>query len=308
MEYEGQICRAPMERAAYKLPVMVGCCYNNCRFCDLFKHLKSRVIPIEEVEADVKRVYEGGGNPRKIFLGDGSAFALQTNRLMAVLDIIHKYFPECREINMNATVSSILLKSDDELQKFASNGVKHLYIGLESGLDDVLEFMNKGNTIDQLRHAVERIRKFGMCFDAHIMTGSAGRGRGTENAQATASVLTEMEASSVTNFSMFIHHETPLYNDMLEGRFNAASEYENLLEERELITAISERLTENDNHTMKYEGFHDFIAFHVWGVLPHDREKMQIKMDNIISEYITKDDVKAIIDPDSTFEIKSVFV
>jgi radical SAM superfamily enzyme YgiQ (UPF0313 family) len=153
MEYEGQICRAPMERAAYKLPVMVGCCYNKCRFCDLFKHLKFRVIPIEEVEADIKRVYEAGGKPRKIFLGDGSAFALQTNHLMAVLDIIHRYFPECMEINMNATVTSIMLKSDDELQKLAANGVKHLYIGLESGLDDVLEFMNKGNTIDQLNQA-----------------------------------------------------------------------------------------------------------------------------------------------------------
>lgn len=308
MEYEGQICRAPMERAAYKLPVMVGCCYNRCRFCDLFKHLNSRVIPIEEVEADIKRVFEAGGKPRKVFLGDGSAFALQTDHLMTVLDIIHKYFPECREINMNATVSSILIKSDDELQKLAANGVKHLYIGLESGLDDVLAFMNKGNTVDQLRYAVKRIRQFGMCFDAHIMTGSAGHGRGMENAQATASVLTELEASSATNFSMFIHHETPLYNDMLEGRFNAASEYENLLEERELITAISKRLAENDNHTMKYEGFHDFIAFHVWGVLPRDSEKMQIKLDNIISEYISGKDVKAIINPDSTFEIKSVFV
>ena len=48
MDYEGQICRAPMERAAYKLPIMVGCCYNQCRFCDLFKHLKFRIIPIEE--------------------------------------------------------------------------------------------------------------------------------------------------------------------------------------------------------------------------------------------------------------------
>jgi radical SAM superfamily enzyme YgiQ (UPF0313 family) len=307
MEYEGQICRAPMERAAYKLPVMVGCCYNKCRFCDLFKHLKFRVIPIGEVEADIKRVYDAGGKPRKIFLGDGSAFALQTDHLLEVLDIIHRYFPECGEINMNATVSCILLKSDDELQKLAANGVKHLYIGLESGLEDVLEFMNKGNTVDQLREAVKRIRQFGMCFDAHIMTGSAGHGRSTENAQATAAVLAELEASSATNFSMFIHHETPLYNDMLEGRFDAASEYENLLEERELISVISDRLIKNGKHSMKYEGFHDFISFHVWGVLPRDMDKMQIKLDNIISEYSSKKDVKSIIDPDSKFEIKSAY-
>ena len=307
MEYEGQICRAPMERAAYKLPTMVGCCYNKCRFCDLFKHLKYRVIPIEEVETDIRRVYETGGKPRKIFLGDGSAFSLETDHLLTVLDIIHRYFPECAEINMNATVSGILSKSDDELLKLASNGVKHLYIGLESGLDDVLEFMNKGNTIDQLKLAVDRIRQFGMCFDAHIMTGSAGHGRGMENARATAAVLTGLQASSVTNFSMFIHHETPLYGDLMEGRFNAASEYENLLEERELIRAISERLVENGSRLMKYEGFHDFIAFHVWGILPQDMEKMQSKLDNIIREYSSKEEIKSIIDPDSTFEIRSAY-
>ena len=101
-----------MERSAYKLPIMVGCVYNRCKFCDLFKHLKFRLIPFDEVEADVRRVYKAGGSPRKIFLGDGSAFALPADYLMQVLDLIHRYFPECNEINMNATVKSVLDKTD----------------------------------------------------------------------------------------------------------------------------------------------------------------------------------------------------
>lgn len=113
MEYEGQICRAPMERSAYKLPVMVGCRYNKCKFCDLFKHLKFRVIPIEEVRADIERVYNSGGRPRKIFLGDGSAFDLPTEHLLQILELIHSFFPECTEINMNATVKGVAGKSDD---------------------------------------------------------------------------------------------------------------------------------------------------------------------------------------------------
>ena len=94
MEYEGRICRAPMERGAYKLPVMVGCIYNKCRFCDLFKDLRFRLITVEEVEAYIRRVYDAGGCPRKIFLGDGSAFALKTDYLCGILDLIHSYFPE----------------------------------------------------------------------------------------------------------------------------------------------------------------------------------------------------------------------
>ncbi len=305
MEYEGQICRAPMERAAYKLPVMVGCCYNQCKFCDLFKHLKFRVIPLEEVEADIQRVHEAGGNPRKIFLGDGSAFALPTGHLMKILSLIHQYFQGSIEINMNATVKSIMDKSDDELRMLADNGVRHLYIGLESGLEDVLLFMNKGNTVEQLRESVKRLHAYGMCFDAHIMTGAAGSGRGPENAAATAAVLTDLKATSATNFSMFIHHSVPLYQDVKTGQFAPASEYENLLEDKILIEDICNLIEEG--HSMKYESFHDFIAFHVWGTLPQDRDRMLARLDKAIEEYQAKQSVVSIIKPGSTFEIKSVY-
>lgn len=307
MNYEGQICRAPMERSAYKLPIMVGCIYNKCKFCDLFKHLTFRVIPIEEVEADIKRVYESGGNPRKIFLGDGSAFALPTDHLLSVLEIIHRYFPGCSEINMNATVTSILKKNEDELRELGKNGVRHLYIGVESGLEDVLAFMNKGNSVAELREAVTRIQKFGMSLDAHMMTGAAGHGRGEENAAATAAVLTDLNAASVTNFSMFIHYSTPLYQDVLNGKFVPSSEYESLIEEKILIRKICDALLNKGDTTMKYEGFHDFISFHIWGTLPRDGEKLTARLDKVIKEYYEKQDVKAVIGPESTFTIKSAY-
>ena len=306
MDYEGQICRAPMERSAYKLPIMVGCVYNRCKFCDLFKHLKFRLIPFDEVEADVRRVYKAGGSPRKIFLGDGSAFALPADYLMQVLDLIHRYFPECNEINMNATVKSVLDKTDSEMQMLYDNGVRHLYIGLESGLEDVLAFMDKGNTVAEARKAVTKMNETGFLFDAHIMTGAAGKGRGAENVAATASFLTEMNASSATNFSMFIHHETPLYQEMKAGRFEPASEYDNLVEDRELIVSICDALDKKGG-TMKYEGFHDFIAFHVWGKLPADKDRMIAKLDSAIEEYRSKQEIKSIIEPGSTFEIQSVY-
>jgi len=307
MDYEGRICRAPMERSAYKLPIMVGCIYNKCKFCDLFKDLKFRIIPINEVEADLKKVYDAGGNPRKIFLGDGSAFALDTDYLLQILELIHHYFPECCEINMNSTVTGILKKSDDELRLLSENGVKHLYIGLESGLEDVLKFMNKGNTVSQLKEAVSRILKYGMFFDAHIMTGSAGHSRGYANAEATAAVLTELHASSVTNFSMFIHEVTPLYDDLRNGSFNPASEYENLVEEKHLIETICKDMDIASGEHIKYEGFHDYIAFHIWGTLPQDKEKIIESLNKKIDEYDSKKSIVAVIDHEHKFEMKSVY-
>ena len=78
MNYEGQICRGPMERASFMLPVEVGCAYNRCKFCTLFKHLKFRELSMDQIEEELKRVSRINGNPKTVFLGDGNAFGLST--------------------------------------------------------------------------------------------------------------------------------------------------------------------------------------------------------------------------------------
>ena len=276
MEYEGQICRAPMERSSFMLPIMVGCSYNRCRFCNLFRHLKYRELPFEQIEAELARVKNVGGNPRRIFLGDGNAFAQKSERLMRILEMIRKYFPDCEEINMDATVTSILKRSDAELEAFYKLGVRHLYLGIESGLDDVLALMEKDHDQGQAYEAIERLHRIGMIYDAHIMTGVAGRGRGTENACALAEFLNRTKPAHVVNFSMFLHKEVPLYQNILDGSFVPASERENLEEERCLIELLTADIL--------YDGFHDFIEFRVRGRLPKDKEKMLARLDKMIEE------------------------
>ena len=276
MEYEGQICRAPMERSSFMLPIMVGCSYNRCRFCNLFRHLSYRELPLEQIEQELKRVKGVGGNPKRIFLGDGNAFAQKNDRLIQILEMIRQYFPDCEEINMDATVTSIRKRSDEELRKFGRLGVRHLYLGIESGLDDVLAFMEKDHNQEQAYEAIRRLKHADMVFDAHIMTGVAGKGRGAENAKALAEFLNQTEPAHVVNFSMFLHKEVPLYQNILDGSFVPSSERENLEEERCLI----ERITAD----LLYDGFHDYIEFRVRGRLPKDREKMLARLDKQIEE------------------------
>ncbi len=276
MEYEGQICRAPMERSSFMLPIMVGCSYNRCRFCNLFRHLKYRELSLEQIKGELTRVKAVGGKPRRIFLGDGNAFAQDNERLTEILKMIRQYFPECEEINMDATVTSIRRRTDAELEAFCRLGVRHLYLGIESGLDDVLAFMEKDHDQGQAYEAIERLHQAGMIYDAHIMTGVAGKGRGTENAHALAEFLNRTRPAHVVNFSMFLHKEVPLYQNILDGSFVPSSEKENLEEERCLI----ERITAD----LLYDGFHDYIEFRVRGRLPKDREKMLARLDKRIEE------------------------
>ena len=260
MDYEGQICRAPMERSSFMLPVMVGCSYNQCKFCNLFRHLKYRELPMEQIEAELKRVRELHGKPKKIFLGDGNAFGLKTEKLYEILDLIAYYFPECEGINMDATVTSILHKSQEELEMLARKKVKHLYLGIESGLDDVLKFMKKDHDLAQAYQAIDRLHEAGLIYDAHIMTGVAGKGRGMENAEALAQFLNRTNPAHVVNFSMFLHKEVPLYQDIRQGTF-----------------------------------VHDFIHVRVRGHLPGDKEKMLAKLNGIIQEYEGKEPVYSFV-------------
>lgn len=286
MNYEGQICRAPMERSSFMLPVTVGCPYNQCKFCNLFRHLRYRELPAEKIEEELKRVKDIGGSPTKIFLGDGNAFGLKTERLFWILERIQSYFPDCRTINMDATVTSILQKSEQELKRLAEYGVRHLYLGIESGLEDVLTFMKKDHTVSEAYEAIERLQAAGLIYDAHIMTGVAGRGRGRENADALAQFLNQTHPAHVVNFSMFIHREVPLYREIENGNYVPADELESLREEK--------RLLEQLNIPVKYEGFHDYLQIRVRGKLPSDQEKMVGKLETFIKKYEAKPPIYAL--------------
>lgn len=278
MDYEGQICRAPMERASFMLPVAVGCSYNRCRFCTLFKHLKYRELPIEQVEAELKRVKDVGGSPKTVFLGDGNAFGLETSKLMEILDLVHRYFPKCNTINMDATVTNIRMKSDEELKMLYDAGVRHLYLGIESGLEDVLVFMEKDHDLKQAYEAIQRLHTAGLSYDAHIMSGVAGKGRGIENAEHIAEFLNRTKPKRIVNFSMFLHDVAPLYKDIEAERFLPADELENLREDRRLIELL-------DVEGLKYDGFHDFLEVRVRGTLPDDRQKMLRVLDRAIEQW-----------------------
>lgn len=288
MNYEGQICRGPMERSSYMLPVSVGCSYNRCKFCMLFRHLSYRELPMEQIEEELLRVKKLGGNPKTVFLGDGNAFGLKTSRLLEIAGLIRRSFPDCRAINMDATVTNIRDKSDAELQALYEAGVRHLYLGIESGLDDVLQKMNKGHDPEQALRQIERLRSAGLIYDAHIMTGIAGRGRGLENAEHTAEFFNCVSPERIINFSMFIHRDAPLYRDVQGGTFTPATELENLEEEHRLLALLK-------GSPIQYDGFHDFIEFRVRGTLPVDKEKMLGKLKRAIETYRKEDSVIAYV-------------
>jgi len=277
MQYEGQICRPPMERASFMLACAVGCAYNECKFCTLFKHLNYRELPLEQIEEEIKRVAAAGGDPKQVFLGDGNAFGMATERLLAILTMIRRYFPSCRAVNMDATVTDLQSKSNFELYALKNAGVNMLYLGIESGLDDVLSFMKKDHSLAEAYLEIGRLKNAGMTYGAHMMTGIAGAGRGMENAEAIAQFFNRTKPQHIINFSLFLHKQAPLYEDITAGRFCPADEVENLREGHRLLSLL--------DYECRYDGLHDFVVGRVRGTLPKDREKMLKGYEALIERY-----------------------
>lgn len=285
MDYEGRICRPSFEKGAFKLPISVGCSYNACKFCCLFKYLNFRELEDDKIFEEVDRVKNASGKPTVCFLGDGNAFHNNTERLVRIITYVKENIKSIEKFNMDATISDIKEKSDSELEILASLGVNVLYIGIETGLDEVLAFMNKEHrTMNEAFEQIKRLEKNGIRYSAHIMAGVSGKGNGIKNAKALADFFNNTKPVSITNFTMFTSRKQKLYKDIVEGKFEVATEIESLCEVKELINRI--------NVDTLIDSFHDYIPFRVKGHLPFDKEKLTSQIDNMINKMQLSDEVK----------------
>lgn len=249
--YNGSICGVTTERFTCKIPVSVGCPYNKCTFCGFYKHLEYRELPLEDIEAELVRICEAGGKPERIMLGDGNPLWLPFDRLKQIVEIIERHLPSCASLAADASIQAIEGKTDAELAWLAEHGLRMVYVGIESGLDDVLEFIHKDHDNVQAREQIARLHAAGIDFSAHIMTGVAGAGRGIENARATAALLNELRPVHICDFSIYVGPVTELGLDEEDGLFERATPLENLLEMRELVSLLHVPETE-----LFFEGYY----------------------------------------------------
>ena len=146
IEYEGRVFRPPSEAYSLIVQVTIGCSHNKCTFCDMYKEKRFRVRKLEEVKADfdeARRMYRRVG---RIFLADGDALMCRPEHMAEILRYIKKVFPECERVTSYGSPASILCKKQEDLNMLHDLGLDMIYLGLESGSDEVLRRINKGET------------------------------------------------------------------------------------------------------------------------------------------------------------------
>ena len=278
MQYEGTTYRPPPEADSLLLQVTVGCAHNRCRFCDMYRDVSFRRIPMDQIEADLQEARGIYPKAERIFLVNGDAFVLKAKRLNEIAEKIKSVFPECRTISMYASIRNIQSKSDQDLQELHRQGINDLYVGVESGWDEVLTRSNKGHTAAEARHQLDRLHRAGIKHVANLMLGVAGSGSGRVNARITADFLNHTRPGLIWVGTLGIFEGTELYADMQQGSFVPATEMEILEEEKRLIEGI-------ELENVLFYGVHPTNTVRISGRLPRDKQKMIAQIDAGIIRY-----------------------
>lgn len=268
MRYEGNVFRPPSEARSYILQVTVGCAHNRCTFCDMYKDKKFHLRKMEDVFEDLAMARRHYSRVEKIFLADGDALCLAMDKLLAVLSEIRRLFPECRRVGIYGSAKDVRRKTPEELAVLRDNGVGIIYIGAESGSDEVLSAIQKGSTRAQLIEAVRKIEDAGIAASVTFISGLAGREKWREHAVATGTMISEMEPSYVGLLTLMTGPGAPLTRDIREGRFALLSPEEVMMETELLIQNINVKKTcvFRSNHASNY--------LSLKGDLPADKERL----------------------------------
>ena len=281
MHYTGTIWRPPYEADSLLLEVTAGCTHHKCKFCTLYADLpfQFRMSPLSDVASDLKEAKAllkswKASEPARTFLTGANPFVLKSERLMAIASAIRETFPANETIGCFARITDIRQKTDEELILLRSAGYDGLTIGIETGDDEALRFMNKGYAAADILEQCIRLDRTGIGYNFFYLVGVSGAGRGTTGASLTAELCNQLHPRLIGANMLTIYPDSELYGEIQRGNWTEAGEIEKYREVRTLIEAL--------NIPTIFAAMGASNAFQLCGALPRDRERLLAGIDQII--------------------------
>ncbi|MDO4322328.1 MAG: radical SAM protein [Lachnospiraceae bacterium] len=281
MHYTGTIWRPPYEASSLLLEVTAGCTHHRCKFCTLYKDLPFafRMSPLEDVEADLIEAKEQyklwkQGTVSRTFLTGANPFVLKADKLLAIAELVYRYFPECRTIGCFARITDITIKTDEELEMLQKAGYDGLTIGIETADDEALKFMNKGYQAKDILEQCRRLDRAGISYSFFYLVSISGAGRGAEGARKTAEVCNQLHPRLIGANMLTIYPESELYQEIRNGNWKEEGEIEKYKEMRMLIEGL--------DIPVIFAAMGASNAVQLRGSLPEDRKRLLEVIDEII--------------------------
>lgn len=221
----------------------------------MYKAKKFRIRPVSDVIDDLQmaRQYYRDYLVKRLFLADGDALICKTDDLVYVMNKAKEIFPENERITMYGAPKDILLKSHEELVRLRENGLEMVYMGAESGDDDVLRLVEKGATHKEIADAGIKLKEAGIKVSITLISGLGGKEHLEAHAVNSAKLISEIKPDYVGFLTLLLEKGAPMYEDLKEGKFSYLTPTE-VFEELKLFlrNVDSEGTVFRSNHASNY--------------------------------------------------------
>jgi len=217
------VIRPPSEADSYILQATFGCSHNRCTFCGTYPDKPFRVRPLDDVLEDIALAGQRMPHTRRVFIADGNALILPAPRLVTILDALGAAFPLLRRVGLYANARDILRKRDDELSLLQQKKLQIVYLGLESGSDEVLRRIDKRATAREMIEAVVKAKRAGMRASVIALLGLGGVELSSQHAAETGRVVSAMDPQYLSMLTLMLVPGTPLHRQAQDGDFSLPS-------------------------------------------------------------------------------------
>ena len=269
INYIEPVFRPPSEAYSLVLQVTNGCSWNKCTFCDMYTadQKKFRPKPQTDIDQELQAIAATGEHVRRVFLADGDAVTLSFKRLKGILESIKKYLPKVQRVSSYCLPRNLLNKTVEELTELRELGLTLMYVGCESGDDEVLAAINKGETFNSSLDALIKIKQSGMKSSVMILNGMGGVRFSEQHALRSALLMNEAQpdylATLVVSFPMGMQRVQAGF----DGQYQPLEQMDLFREMQMLLEALElEKTIFRSDHASNY--------LILKGVLNKDKEKL----------------------------------
>lgn len=277
MKYEGSIYRPPSEARSLIVQVAVGCAHNKCTFCSMYKDKSFRIKSWEEIKEDLDEARETYRYIKRIFLADGDALVLPAKKLIQILDYIKEIFPECERVGIYAAPKDILLKSEEDLKALKESGLGIVYIGIESGDDQILKDIEKGVSSSEIISSGQKLKAAQIPISITLISGIGGKEKTKEHAMESARVVNRINPEYVSFLTLMLEEGTPLYEDWQNDKFS-------LLSPKEALEEIRLFIENTDLKGSIFRANHASNYISLGGILNEEKDELLKNIDEALSE------------------------
>jgi radical SAM superfamily enzyme YgiQ (UPF0313 family) len=273
IDYVYPLYRPPSEANSLIFQITLGCSFNKCSFCNMYRTKEYSERPLEEIKKEIEMMSQLQPEVTRIFLADGDALNVATENIIKILNWIKGNFKNIERISCYSMPKNLLQKTDKELISLKQAGLDMVYLGIESGNDIILKKVTKGATSEMIIDSCKKAKKNGFIISCMIILGLGGKKYSNYHANDTSNIINQIKPNYLGALTLYME---PNIEKEFYSKF---SEPFQPLEDSEILDEMETLIANTDvKEPVIFRANHASNVYSIGGTLPQDKYRILEKI------------------------------